>query len=142
MELLECRRLFAATITYTLIELTFEPTDLNNLDQIAAADNVYQIRKGGRLEATALPTLVRNGRVVANRINDNGTLIGLETPGQPQGDALTLPQRGEAVAERVGNGARVRESHKRKGYADRPGAPGPADRRCPPAARAGGRRII
>src|SRR4051794_37707074 len=75
IEPLECRRLFAAATTYTLIELTFEPTDLNNLDQIAAADNVYQIRKGGRLEAIALPTLVSNGRIVANRINDNGTLI-------------------------------------------------------------------
>jgi hypothetical protein len=90
IEALECRRLFAAAITYTLIELTFEPMDLNNLDQIAAADNVYQIRKGGRLEATALPTLVSNGRVVANRINDNGTMIGLETVGQLTGDDLTL----------------------------------------------------
>ena len=28
-EPLECRRLFAAAITYTLIELPFEPMDLN-----------------------------------------------------------------------------------------------------------------
>src|SRR3954470_24482027 len=90
IEPLEPRRLLAATITYTLVELTFEPMDLNNLDQIAAADNVYQIRKGGRLEATALPTLVNNGRVVANRINDNGTLIGLETVSQPTTDDLLL----------------------------------------------------
>lgn len=88
-EPLECRRLFAAAITYTLIELTFEPTDLNNLDQIAAADNVYQIRKGGRLEATALPALANNASVVANRINDNGTMTGLETLTQPTtGDLL------------------------------------------------------
>ena len=90
IEPLEPRRLLAAaTITYTQIELPFEPMDLNNLDQIAAADSVYQIRKGGRLEATALPTLVKNAKVVATRINDNGTMIGLETLTQPTtGDQL------------------------------------------------------
>jgi hypothetical protein len=84
---LEPRRLLA--VTYSLIELTFHPNDLSNLDQIAAADNVYQIRRGGRIVATPLPTLARNGRVVATHINDEGTMIGVDTVGQPTGDDLT-----------------------------------------------------
>ena len=57
LEPVEPRRLLASPLTYTLVELPFEPVDLNNADQILAADAVYQIHPAARLTQTLLPTI-------------------------------------------------------------------------------------
>ncbi|HEY7120359.1 MAG TPA: hypothetical protein VH475_27470 [Tepidisphaeraceae bacterium] len=79
LESLEPRRLLAATVTYTLIELDFEPKDLNNADQILAADAIEQVRRGGRLTATSLPKVDSAATLVARRFNDDGIVIGSES---------------------------------------------------------------
>jgi hypothetical protein len=80
---LEPRRLLASPITYTLVELPFEPLDLNNADQILAADSIYQFPRAARLTKAILPTITSGATLAARKFNDSGLVIGTET--------LTLP---------------------------------------------------
>jgi hypothetical protein len=80
---LEPRRLLASPVTYTLVELPFEPLDLNNADQILAADSVYQIHRAARLTKTILPTISTGATLAARKFNDEGIVIGTETLALP-----------------------------------------------------------
>jgi hypothetical protein len=74
---LEPRRLFASPVTYTLIELDFQPQDLNNADQIVGRD-LHQVRRGGRLTTTSLPTHSPTNNLAPAKLNDDGIIVGSE----------------------------------------------------------------
>jgi len=66
------------TVTYTLLELDFQPQDLNNAGQILGGGAVYQIHRNGRLTSTPLPKLDSQASVGGVQINDAGTVIAHE----------------------------------------------------------------
>lgn len=104
LESFEPRRLFASPVTYALVELPFEPLDLNNADQILAADSIYQVHRAARLTKTLLPTITPAATLAARKFNDSGIVIGTET--------VTLPDHTTRSQEVVlgPNGLGVYES--------------------------------
>ncbi|HEY7120360.1 MAG TPA: hypothetical protein VH475_27475 [Tepidisphaeraceae bacterium] len=87
LEPLERRTLFASPVTYTLVELDFQPQDLNNTDQIVGRD-LHQIRRGGRLTTMPLPTLDPANNPGGVKLNDDGIIIGSEGRILPTDDSV------------------------------------------------------